>query len=1078
MRIYIDDETNFITGSPGVRESVDRLVFRRGNTASIEVQFYRGGTIIERPPGATGSMSLKTIDDYDSDALVECLEWTKVGSGTDTYYVFYPNFNVEPLNEALGHNSAVKDKKYLDLMFEVEWADGESIGSTVPDDNNETIARVWNDINKGTSEAPTPGPDPYPTSDRIILHLSDVDGFTGVSGLSAVVTAGIPTNRLIAFTVDGKPFHAKLIEGDDETSLLTNPVYVKPDDHDESTNNRVWISHDQLDPDDNLIHYSPDISDTDDLGGVTTAGLPEGYAQHLGLNDLYILLAGDSATSLPWIKRPDDFDENTNARVWVKRIPSVIHDKSISSLMGGEAGDLDSIPTAFAAEGLIVEFTGSPKLARYRLETKAYADIDILSVSANAINTAGDLPPLNSVVEFETDDTLPAGLTENAFWYVVSVDTENDNFQVSDEHSGDPQAITSSGTGNHSFFVHDDPWWVRPRDYSESGMAWRLVGPEYTFPIEVLDNETLIENVRYYSGYSPISMLPHRVQFSLAEVGGSNIAVGLESDEVELLENETISFATRNTDTDLEEEAVVGRIFKGDELITDVQTAGGGKGLRVYVSGVVAPILGPTIGNRSPDTVVSSLRANAGADQTVIEGASVTLDSTGSTPNTGNISYLWEQTSGTAVTLSSTTTSSPTFTAPLVEEDTELIFLLTVTNSETEEETEDSVTITIEDFELVAVAGDDQAANSGDTVTLDSTGSTPITAGLVEYEWEQIWGPAVALSSESDANPTFVAPNDPRAYTFRLHVRNVTTNVVVTDDVIIDVSSLDSLIRYSIDESPTAADRNDGRILIGCENGIIYTSDDLIEWFKIDTGTDLDITGIATREDGRAVFTTDEGIYFSRDGISWSEVEDPYTGIDWNDVADSGTHFIAVNNDGRALRSANGQTWTEHLIRDASPFNQVATNDQQVMAVGAAGRIAFSEDSGSTWDYVDVGNQDIRGVAYSPELDVWALCGGSGFLRSVPGASFGEDIDDDLVSHDVVGAIFEDVNWDPENLAFLAVGFSKAYISYDGSTWSSIYSEIESPGTCYALSNLNGRFVVASSFYDQIFVLPEMPNPE
>jgi hypothetical protein len=58
--------------------------------------------------------------------------------------------------------------------------------------------------------------------------------------------------------------------------------------------------------------------------------------------------------------------------------------------------------------------------------------------------------------------------------------------------------------------------------------------------------------------------------------------------------------------------------------------------------------------------------ANAGASQSVEGNSTVTLDGSGSNdPDGHTLSYLWEQTGGPAVTLSSDTADKPTFTAPL-----------------------------------------------------------------------------------------------------------------------------------------------------------------------------------------------------------------------------------------------------------------------------------------------------------------------------------------------------------------------------------------------------------------------------
>ncbi len=74
--------------------------------------------------------------------------------------------------------------------------------------------------------------------------------------------------------------------------------------------------------------------------------------------------------------------------------------------------------------------------------------------------------------------------------------------------------------------------------------------------------------------------------------------------------------------------------------------------------------------------------ADAGPDQTVDRGDTVTLDSSNSSdPDDGIASYMWTQTAGPAVTLSDATAVQPTFTAPDVEDDESLTFQLTVTDN-------------------------------------------------------------------------------------------------------------------------------------------------------------------------------------------------------------------------------------------------------------------------------------------------------------------------------------------------------------------------------------------------------------
>ncbi len=80
-----------------------------------------------------------------------------------------------------------------------------------------------------------------------------------------------------------------------------------------------------------------------------------------------------------------------------------------------------------------------------------------------------------------------------------------------------------------------------------------------------------------------------------------------------------------------------------------------------------------------PDPTNVPPTADAGPDQTVREGVTVTLDASNSSdPDDGIASYLWEQTTGIAVTLSDPTKANPTFVAPLVDESEILLFQVTV----------------------------------------------------------------------------------------------------------------------------------------------------------------------------------------------------------------------------------------------------------------------------------------------------------------------------------------------------------------------------------------------------------------
>ena len=162
-------------------------------------------------------------------------------------------------------------------------------------------------------------------------------------------------------------------------------------------------------------------------------------------------------------------------------------------------------------------------------------------------------------------------------------------------------------------------------------------------------------------------------------------------------------------------------------------------------------------------TIPSNLTptANAGADQTVLGSSQITLDGTGSSDGDGDtLTYSWVQTSGPSVTLSDPSAASPTFAAPLgTTTDQAITFELAVSDGITTS-VADSVTITVAaNVAPTADAGADLGPiNSGDTVTLDGTGSSDPDGNPLTYAWTQVSGEPVTLSDPTSPMPIFTAP--------------------------------------------------------------------------------------------------------------------------------------------------------------------------------------------------------------------------------------------------------------------------------------------------------------------------------
>ncbi|MEM7203829.1 MAG: Ig-like domain-containing protein, partial [Planctomycetota bacterium] len=149
--------------------------------------------------------------------------------------------------------------------------------------------------------------------------------------------------------------------------------------------------------------------------------------------------------------------------------------------------------------------------------------------------------------------------------------------------------------------------------------------------------------------------------------------------------------------------------------------------------------------------------ADAGNNQTVDEGDSVSLAASASDPEGQGLTYTWTQVSGTSVTLADASTSSPSFTAPEGLANSDVQFQVSV--SDGTNTTVDTVTVTVnaDNHAPTANAGNPMTVTGGETVQLAATATDPEGQGMT-YTWTQIAGPPVTLTAADTATPSFTAP--------------------------------------------------------------------------------------------------------------------------------------------------------------------------------------------------------------------------------------------------------------------------------------------------------------------------------
>lgn len=167
-------------------------------------------------------------------------------------------------------------------------------------------------------------------------------------------------------------------------------------------------------------------------------------------------------------------------------------------------------------------------------------------------------------------------------------------------------------------------------------------------------------------------------------------------------------------------------------------------------------------GAQSSDTLeVSVLNVNnlpavdAGEDFEIKEGETAKLDGS-ATDTDGEIeSYLWKQISGPEITLNNADTPMASFDAPQVDENTIMLFELTVTDNDNGQ-AKDSVEVTVLNVNQAPQvdAGSNQTVQKNDLVTLSGTASD--TDGeVISYLWQQTEGTAVTLTTPTQLSTEF-----------------------------------------------------------------------------------------------------------------------------------------------------------------------------------------------------------------------------------------------------------------------------------------------------------------------------------
>jgi len=245
------------------------------------------------------------------------------------------------------------------------------------------------------------------------------------------------------------------------------------------------------------------------------------------------------------------------------------------------------------------------------------------------------------------------------------------------------------------------------------------------------------------------------------------------------------------------------------EATAEVELRAGTAGLVAEPTPTARNVLGrfATVGTGAIDirfngvfpTVNNYPVANAGPDQTVSEGSTVTLAGSGSDADGDTLVYTWKligagESLGRRVVLSDANAAGPTFTAPNLAVNTDLFFALVVEDERMNIRLGTAsppdivrITVTASNEAPSVDLGPDQTLEEGDEVRFPLAVSDP-EDGIVELSWTQDSGPAVQLPLSP--NTVFPAPNRPEDYTLEFTLTGTDLHgATATDSVTISVSA-------------------------------------------------------------------------------------------------------------------------------------------------------------------------------------------------------------------------------------------------------------------------------------------------
>ncbi|KGJ99878.1 PKD domain-containing protein, partial [Thalassotalea sp. ND16A] len=169
------------------------------------------------------------------------------------------------------------------------------------------------------------------------------------------------------------------------------------------------------------------------------------------------------------------------------------------------------------------------------------------------------------------------------------------------------------------------------------------------------------------------------------------------------------------------------------------------------------------------------------------ELTTISLTANALDPENAALSYLWEQISGPSAELVNTDSATVSIAAPNVTQDGVMTFRVTVSDGVNVVTQESSVSVNWvgQALSIMATASS-TSVMEGASVTLDGSTSVDPDGYPLSYQWSQVSGPTVSLTTPMSATSGFTAPqvSSDSAVVIRLTIsqgnREISTDTSIT----------------------------------------------------------------------------------------------------------------------------------------------------------------------------------------------------------------------------------------------------------------------------------------------------------